>query len=121
MLPLIVLLARIAFAACSLLTAYGAFAPPTAGQLQLLPWDKAQHFCAFFALAASGVVAWPRLPLWRIAVGLSLAGAMIEVIQATPLVGRDADPFDWVADTLAVGAVMGCVLAARFRRAAAGP
>jgi hypothetical protein len=54
-------------------------------------------------------------------VGLSLAGAMIEVIQATPLVGRDADPFDWVADTLAVGAVMGCVLAARFRRAAAGP
>lgn len=115
---LIVLLARIVFAICSLLTADGAFAPAKAYQVSLFPWDKAQHFCAFFALTVSAIVAWPRLSLWRIAAGLSLAGAMIEVIQATPLVGRDADLFDWVTDTVAIGAVMGCVVAARFRRAA---
>ena len=57
----------------------------------------------------------------RIAIGLSVAGAMIEVIQAMPFVARDADVFDWVADTVAIGAVMGSILAARLRRAAGGP
>ena len=47
---------------------------------------------------------------------MSGCGALIEVIQATPLVHRDADVKDWVADTVAAGAVMGVILAARIRR-----
>jgi len=123
MIVAIVLLARIAFAICSALTLFEAFSPPrTPGHFELFPWDKAEHFSAFFALTASAVLAMPRASLLRIAVGLSFAGAMIEVIQATPWVARDADVMDWVADTLAIGAVMGVILAARLRRdAAAGP
>ena len=115
-----VTLARIAFAICSALTLYEAFAPSAGPHLHLFPWDKAQHFSAFFALTASAVLAMPRMPLVRIAIALSVAGAMIEVIQATPLVARDADVFDWVADTVAIGAVMGSILAARLRREAGG-
>ena len=47
---------------------------------------------------------------------LSGCGALIEIIQGLPFVHRDRDVRDWVADTVAIGAVMGVVLAARLRR-----
>jgi hypothetical protein len=45
---------------------------------------------------------------------LSLFGAAIEVLQAIPVLHRDSDIRDWLADTLAVGAIL---LIARWRRA----
>jgi VanZ family protein len=108
--------ARVAFSACVLLTAWGAFAPAGSAQPHLFPWDKAQHFAAYFALTSSAVLAFPRTQLAWLAVWLSISGAVIEVIQALPIVNRDADVWDWSADTLAIGAVMGVIVAAKLRR-----
>jgi VanZ family protein len=111
----VILLARVAFTAASLIVAWGVFKPAT-NAVGVFPWDKAEHFTAFFGLMFLGVVAFPRLSLLRLGVALSAAGALIEVIQATPLVNRDADVMDWVADTLGILAVAGSILAARLRR-----
>ncbi len=110
-------LGRFALVACILFTAWGAFAPPDAARPHLFPWDKAEHFSAFFAMTACALVAFPKVRLAWIALGFSAAGAAIELIQALPFVHRDGDVKDWIADTLAVGAVVGVVVAARIRRA----
>ncbi len=80
-------------------------------------WDKAQHATAFAALALACVLAYPRMPLLRIGERLSFLGAMIELVQSIPAVHRDCDIRDWVADTLAVAAVLGIVALVRRRRA----
>jgi hypothetical protein len=111
----ILILARIAFTAASLVVGYGMFAPPGNGP-PLLPWDKAEHFIAFFGLMALGLPAFPRMPLWVLAGGLIAAGCSAEYIQNMPLVHRDADVWDWAGDTLGVLAVVGAVIAAKIRR-----
>ena len=111
------ILARAALAACVLLTAWGAFAPPGVARPHLFPWDKAEHFAAFFALTACAITAFARVRLVWIGCGLSACGAAVELIQALPFVNRDCDWRDWVADTVAILAVMGVVVAARIRRA----
>ena len=111
--------ARAALVGCLLLTAWGAFAPPGVARPHLFPWDKAEHFSAFFALTACAMAAFPRVRLAWIAGGLSACGALVELIQALPFVNRDCDWKDWVADTAAILAVVGVVLAARIRRALA--
>ncbi len=112
--------ALLIFILASLVTAWGAFAPPGEPHPHLFPWDKAEHFSAFAVLATSGVLAFPRMRLPLLAALLSLAGGMIEVIQALPIVNRDADVMDWVADSTAVAMVMAVIVAARFRRAVGG-
>jgi len=78
------------------------------------PNDKIQHIVAFVTLAALAAWAYRRTPLVRLAVGLSLFGALIEVVQAIPMLHRDSDVLDWLADTVAAGAVL---LAVRWWRA----
>lgn len=80
------------------------------------PSDKVEHIIAFATLAALGSFAFPRAPLLRLLAGLSLFGALIEVVQAIPVLQRDADAMDWVADTVAAGVVL--VLVWLRRRAA---
>ena len=112
------MLARLSIAAASLVIGYGVFAP--AGQApSILPWDKAEHFTAFFGLMGLALVSFPRTPVWRLALALSFAGGAIELIQALPFVHRDCDWKDWVADTLGVLSVAGIVIAARLRRSLA--
>ena len=53
--------------------------------------------------------------MW-IAAAVSASGALVELIQGLPFVHRDMDPKDWAADTIAVLAVVGVVIAARVRR-----
>jgi VanZ family protein len=65
------------------------------------PSDKIQHATAFATLGLLGSLAYPRLPVLRLVVGLSLFGALIELFQAIPFLHRDSDPLDWLADTLA--------------------
>ena len=81
------------------------------------PSDKVQHIVAFVVLAGLGAWAYPRARLVRIAVALSLFGALIELAQAIPALHRDSDPLDWLADTVACAAVL--VLVA-LRRAYSG-
>jgi hypothetical protein len=108
-------LARIALAVASVVVGYGLFAP--AGQApSIMPWDKAEHFTAFFGLMLLAVLSFPRTPIWRIAVVMSFAGAATELIQALPFIHRDGDFWDWVTDTLGILAIVAVLLAAAQRR-----
>ena len=109
------LLARLTFLAAILVVADGVFSPPGSGP-SLMPWDKAEHFTAFYGLAFLGLFAFPGWKVFRLGLALSLAGAAIEVIQATPWVRRDADVWDWLADTLGILAAMAPLWAPRWRR-----
>ncbi len=80
-------------------------------------WDKAQHFTAFYVLAALGAVAFARRPVWVLAAALVALGGLIEGLQATPLIHRDAEFSDWIADGLGVACALGPMLLPRLRRA----
>lgn len=73
---------------------------------QLFPWDKAEHFAAFYTLTLLAAAAFPRRRLVWIAVLLSAFGALIELTQALPFVHRDCDFWDWVADSCAIVAAL---------------
>jgi len=77
------------------------------------PSDKLQHITAFATLGLLGAWAYARVALTRLAIGLSLFGALIEVVQAIPALHRDSDVLDWLADTVACGVVL---LLIRWRR-----
>ena len=77
--------------------------------------DKFEHMLAFSTLTALGLLAFPRQPMLRLAERLSFVGALIEVCQSIPALHRDCDIRDWVADTLAILAVV--AIAAAWRRA----
>ena len=64
-------------------------------------WDKAQHALAYCVLAVFGVAAYPSRR-WRVAAGLLIHGALIEVLQGTLTTTRYADMTDWFADTIGV-------------------
>jgi VanZ family protein len=80
------------------------------------PNDKIQHMAAFATLGLLGAWAYGRTSLLQLLAGLSLYGAMIELVQAIPALHRDSDIKDWVADTLAAGLVLLLVRWWRFRR-----
>jgi VanZ family protein len=96
------LLGQIGFWGASVVTLVAAFAP-AARAPRLLPWDKAQHFLAFYVLAFLGAAAFPRARAWGVAVVLLVFGAAIEVSQATPWIARDSDFHDLVADAAGIG------------------
>ena len=77
--------------------------------------DKFQHMLAFATLAGLASQAFPRAELLRLGERLSFVGALIEVCQAIPALGRDCDIRDWIADTVAVALVLGLVALARRR------
>jgi len=108
-------LAKIAFFAALVFTFYSAVIPP-AQALQLVPWDKAEHFIAFYALTGLAAAAFPTRHVLLIAVLLSGFGALIEVVQGLPIVHRDEDIWDWVADTLAIAAALAPMLLVEWRR-----
>ena len=110
-------LAKVAFFAALLFTFYSAVIPPQHA-LQLVPWDKAEHFIAFYALTGLAAAAFPRRHLLVIALALSGFGALIEIVQGLPIVHRDKDIWDWVADTLAIGAALAPMLLVWWRRVA---
>jgi hypothetical protein len=99
--PLLLKVARVAFFAALIFTFYSAVVPP-AHALELTPWDKATHFIAFYALTGLAVAAFPKANLAVVAALLSGFGALIEIVQGLPMVHRDRDFWDWVADTIAI-------------------
>ena len=76
----LVRLAQIAFFAALIFTFYSAVVPP-AHAVQIAPWDKAEHFIAFYALTGLAVAAFPKRNLLVIVVFLSGFGALIEFVQ----------------------------------------
>jgi hypothetical protein len=107
-------LAQSLFWPAVIVTIVGAVIPP-ATLNGVIPWDKAGHFLAFYALTLLGVAAFPRQRSVVVGGALSLFGALIEIVQATPLVHRDGDWHDWVADTVAILAVLAPMALVRWR------
>lgn len=64
--------------------------------------DKVNHIAAFFVLTLLGRAAYRHAAVWRLGVGLSLFGILIELTQAIPVLQRDASFWDWVADSTAI-------------------
>lgn len=104
--PGFLLLMRIAFWLAVLLAVGLAILPqpPKLGMDSL--GDKFAHMLAFATLSVLAILAFPRASRWRMAERLSFLGALIEVVQALPVLGRDCDIRDWIADTLAIAIVM---------------
>jgi hypothetical protein len=107
-------IARAAFLAALIFTCYSAVAP-SAHVLHLTPWDKSTHFIAFYVLTGLAVAAFPRQNLFVIAALLSAFGALIEIVQGLPMVHRDKDFWDWVADTLAISSALAPLLLGWWR------
>ncbi len=78
------------------------------------PSDKIQHIVAFLVLASLASLAYPRARPLKIGIGLSLYGALIEFAQMIPILNRDAELLDWIADTVAASVVL--ILFALVRR-----
>jgi len=79
---------------------------PHPPQLPGEPSDKVQHIAAFLSLGALGSFAYPKTKPLYLGAGLSLFGAVIEVLQLIPALHRDGDPVDWMADTVAVAVII---------------
>lgn len=77
--------------------------------------DKFQHMVAFGTITILACWAYPRASLLTVAERLSFMGALIEVFQSIPALGRDCDPLDWLTDTAVIVAVVLIVRAARRR------
>ncbi len=98
-------IAQAAFFAALIFTFYSALIPPRYA-LHLVPWDKAEHFLAFYGLTGLAVAAFPKRNLFVLAALLSGFGALIEYVQGLAIVHRDRDFWDWVADSIAIGAAL---------------
>lgn len=107
-------LAQVAFFAALIFTFYSAVIPPQ-NAVQLVPWDKGEHFIAFYALTGLAVAAFPKRNLFMLAALLSGFGALIEFVQGLDIVRRDRDFWDWVADTVAIGAALAPMLLVWWR------
>jgi hypothetical protein len=79
---------------------------PQAPQLPGSPSDKVQHILAFAVLAGLGSAGYRSTPLLTLLIGISLFGALVELLQAIPALHRHSDPVDWLTDTVAVAAVL---------------
>ena len=80
--------------------------------------DKAEHMTAFATMAALAAWSYPDASHVRIGERLSFLGALIEVLQSIPALHRDCDIRDWIADTLAIAAVLGVIALYRRSRGA---
>src|SRR3954453_17068553 len=89
---------------------------PNPPELPGEPNDKVQHVVAFATLGLLGAWAYAEAALLQLLSGLSLLGGLIEVVQANPALRRDSDVKDWIADTIACGAVLLLVRWNRSRR-----
>jgi VanZ family protein len=98
-------LVRVAFWAAALFALIMALIPHPP-EVHVRDFDKVEHAVAFGTLGALAAIGYRRLSALRLILVLSAYGATIELLQGTALIHRDADPFDWVADTIACALVI---------------
>jgi len=85
----------------ALLFAYIEAIIPGKDAINLSAWDKMNHMIAFFTITFLARAAYPRIPIFRLFVMMAAFGAFIELSQALPFIGRDAEWDDWLADMIA--------------------
>ena len=90
---------------------------PHPPEVPLSPSDKVQHIIAFAVLGLLAVFAYSATPVVWLAIRLSLFGAVIELVQAIPMLHRDSDVIDWLADTCAAGLALAVAVWLRGRNA----
>lgn len=78
--------------------------------------DKLQHAAAFATLTLLGETGYRRTGPFRLLLRLSTFGAVIELLQALPMIHRDCDPMDWLTDTAAAAAVAVAIWWWRWKR-----
>jgi VanZ family protein len=83
--------------------------PPLIGALS----DKLLHMLAFATLTVLWVAAYPRTLRIAIFVALAALGGLIELVQGTAIISREASLADWGADILAILAVLICLALVR--------
>ncbi|TCS10188.1 VanZ family protein [Caulobacter sp. BK020] len=89
---------------------------PDNDSLGLIPWDKAKHFLVFYVLSILASLALPQSRLHRVGLVLLAFGGAIEVLQALPIVHRDASWFDLLADACGISAALGPMLVSQWWR-----
>lgn len=90
----------------ALLFAYVEAVLPGRDALVLSVWDKMNHMIAFFTITFLARAAYPRIPVFRLFLMMAAFGAFIELSQALPFIGRDAEWDDWFADLVATVAAL---------------
>ena len=90
---------------------------PHPPQLPDAPSDKVQHIIAFTTLTLLGSWAYATARPLKLLLALSLFGAVIEIVQAIPVLHRDPELLDWLADSAAVAVVLLLVRLLRRRMA----
>jgi hypothetical protein len=113
--PRVLLAARAGFWIACAVVAGAAVIPSEDHPPDLFGWDKANHFVAFYGVALIGALAFPRLSVLVLGAWLSGLGALIEVIQAIPMLHRDADVLDWVTDSAGILAALAPLAVAAWR------
>ncbi len=87
-----------------LLIVWGELTPHPPDLSLVFGWDKAEHFTAYFGLAAMAAMVLERgQRLARAIFGIVLLGGVLEILQG--YTGRDPDIFDFIANT--IGAMTG--------------
>lgn len=82
--------------------------------------DKLQHMAALAALTVLALLGYRSVNRLLLFAGLALFGAAIELVQGLPMVGRDSDILDWLADISAVAAVLLLAFVVRNRPTGTG-
>lgn len=113
------ILARLALGLAFLSCAVVMVGPFQALESELVPWDKAAHFVAFYGLASLAFLAFPRHRRLDLVIAATAMGAGLEVIQG--LAGRDAGLGDVLADAAGAFAVYTPGYLERLRQMARNP
>ena len=106
--------ARIAFLSAICAVMFASLAP--VGWVPRLLFSRhLEHFAAFYVATLAAVVGLPRTKLFRIATGLALFAAVLELGRMLPSQHRDWGIADWQADFGGILAAIAPMLAERFR------
>jgi len=91
---------------------------PAAEAPMISPSDKINHMIAFVVLTILAAWAYPRAHLFLLIAAMAAVGGAVELVQAIPFIGRDAEWADWRADVLAAGVTLIVVAVGRAARRA---
>lgn len=108
-------LAKTAFFIALIAILFLALKPATGHFRTHFPIDKINHFIAFFVLMALSIAAFPKIKISILFIFLALLGIIIELLQATPFINRDMELGDFIAELIAMFAVLGVYFAAIIR------
>ncbi len=91
------------------------------GRLQCDGWafneyDAEMHIAAFAVLTALAIIAFPRVALHRLAIGLIVLGGALEVLQATPGLNRTPSWSDFASNIVGIGFALFVVTIVRSKQ-----